>query len=80
MHGEGSSAGVGRGRGYLSNVKFWNYGEWGHISPNCDKATKAGGEVYPRMHRMNDTKPDRSGDYCRGDAGDEENTEYNKKI
>ena len=52
---EGSSGGMGRGRGYyLGNVKCWNCGELGHISPHC-----VGGEMYPVMQRMND----RTGDH-----------------
>ena len=57
---EASSIGVGRGRGYPPPVKCWNCGEWGHISPQCDKPVRMGGDMYPIMNREND----RTGDYA----------------
>ena len=56
---EASSIGVGRGRVYPSTMKCWNYDEWGHISPQCDKPVRIG-DMYPIMHREND----RLGDYA----------------
>ena len=54
-HGsEISPGGIGRDRGYPSSVKCWNCGEWGHISPQCDKPVRMGGDIYPIMHREND--------------------------
>ena len=59
LDAEASPGGIGRGREYPSSVKCWNCEEWGHISPQCDKPVRLGGDMYPIMHREND----RLGDY-----------------
>ena len=48
---------LGEGEDIL--LKCWNCGEWGHISPQCDKLVRMGGDMYPIMHKEND----RTGDY-----------------
>ena len=60
LSSEMNARGIGRGRGYPSSVKCWNCGEWGHISPQCDKPVRMGGDMYPIMRKEND----RTGDYA----------------
>ena len=55
-----SSTSIRRERGYTSNIKSWNCGEWGHVSPQCDKLVRMGGDMYPIMHMENE----RSRDYA----------------
>ena len=47
-NGQGkTSNGLNNGRGWRKVPTCYNYGELGHISPQCDKPPRIGGDTYP---------------------------------
>ncbi|MCO5580783.1 hypothetical protein L7F22_034654 [Adiantum nelumboides] len=66
---EGFAGGRGRGmagRGYM--FQFYNCGEWGHKSPQCDKPKRMGGDMFSLPSQI----PSRAQDYgieIKGEAG-----------
>ena len=56
------------GRGWRQIPTCYNCGELGHISPQCDKPPRMGGDMYPLPAQL----PNRSNDYgveIKGEAG-----------
>ncbi len=63
-----NGSGSNSGRGWRKIPTCYNCGELGHISPQCDKPPRMGGDMYPLPAQL----PNRANDYgieIRGEAG-----------